>query len=108
MSYGVNGMRRVGREGDSRSKKPIAQPASAGAFRKEANHGNELFRCIASQDGIILYETISLCIMKDSPMVAYGIWDFTKHGEVVKNCIVCGEAEHKRHHHHKKSEIDED
>ena len=70
--------------------------------------GNELFRCIARQDGIILYETISLCIMKDSPMVAYGIWDFTKHGEVVKNCIVCGEAEHKRHHHHKKSEIDED
>ncbi len=41
--------------------------------------GNELFRCIARQDGIILYETISLCIMKDSPMVAYGIWDFTKH-----------------------------
>ena len=70
--------------------------------------GNELFRCIARQDGIILYETISLCIMKDSPMVAYGTWDFTKHGEVVKNCIVCGEAEHKRHHHHKKSEIDED
>ena len=46
--------------------------------------------------------------MKDSPMVAYGTWDFTKHGEVVKNCIVCGEAEHKKHHHHKKSEIDED
>ena len=24
---------------------------------------------------------------------------FTKHGEVVKNCIGCGETEHKKHHH---------
>ena len=48
--------------------------------------------------------------MKDSPMVAYGAWDFTAHGEVVKSCIVCGEMGHKghHHHHHKKSEIDED
>lgn len=72
--------------------------------------GKELYRCVAQSDGIILYETISLCIMKDSPMVAYGAWDFTAHGEVVKNCIVCGEADHKahHHHHHKRSEIDEE
>ena len=62
--------------------------------------GNELYKCIAKQDGIILYQTISLCIMKDSPMVAYGTWDFEKHGAVAKNCIVCGEHEHRNHHHH--------
>ena len=37
--------------------------------------GSVLFTCYAKNDGIILYETISLCIMKDSPMVAYGIWE---------------------------------
>ena len=25
--------------------------------------------------------------MKDSPMVAYGTWDITKHGEVVKTAL---------------------
>lgn len=36
--------------------------------------GNVLFTCYAKQDGIVLYETISLCIIKDGPMITYGAW----------------------------------
>ncbi|MCR5526601.1 MAG: succinylglutamate desuccinylase/aspartoacylase family protein [Lachnospiraceae bacterium] len=35
--------------------------------------GNELHTCRAKEDGVILYETVSLNIMKDGPMVAYGV-----------------------------------
>lgn len=68
--------------------------------------GNILHTCIAKQGGIILYETISLCIMKDSPMVAYGFWDEEKDGKIEKECLVCGqnekdpEAGHEHHHAH--------
>ena len=34
--------------------------------------GNELVICEAKRDGIVLYETISLAIMKGTPMIAYG------------------------------------
>lgn len=37
--------------------------------------GNVLHSYYAKESGIILYETISLCIMKDTPMIAYGMWD---------------------------------
>ena len=37
--------------------------------------GNVLFTCYAKQNGIVLYETISLCIIKDTPMITYGAWD---------------------------------
>ena len=57
--------------------------------------GKELARCTAKMDGIIMYETISLCIIKDSPMIAYGAWDFTAHGPVSNACIVCGQHEHR-------------
>ena len=66
--------------------------------------GNELYTCRAKTGGIILYETISLCIMKDSPMVAYGMWDEEKDGKIVKDCPVCGgdergfEADHAHRH----------
>ena len=65
--------------------------------------GNTLYTCIAKQGGIILYETISLCIMKDSPMVAYGFWDEEKDGKIERDCLVCGQnekgsgAEHEHH-----------
>ena len=36
--------------------------------------GRELFVYRAKMGGIILYQTISLCIMKDTPMVSYGTW----------------------------------
>lgn len=52
--------------------------------------GNELEVYHAKKDGIILYETISLCIMKGSPMVAYGSWDIEKNGMIEKDCFVCG------------------
>ena len=61
--------------------------------------GNVLHTCYAKNDGIILYETISLCIMKDSPMVAYGIWDEEKRGKIVKECPVCGDDGHHAHPH---------
>lgn len=56
--------------------------------------GNELEVCTAKQDGIILYETISLCIMKGSPMVAYGSWDIDKNGMIQRDCFVCGSHNH--------------
>ena len=56
--------------------------------------GNVLEVCIARQDGIILYETISLCIIKGTPMVAYGSWDVDRRGMIVKECFVCGKHEH--------------
>lgn len=63
--------------------------------------GKELHRCEAEYDGIMLYETISLCIQKDTPMVAYGPWDFEKYGARSKSCVVCGnEHEHGHHHDH--------
>lgn len=52
--------------------------------------GNELERVAAHHDGIMLYETISLCIQEGTPMVAYGVWDFEEHGSIVKTCDVCG------------------
>ena len=72
--------------------------------------GNVLFTYHAKTGGIILYETISLCIMKDSPMVAYGMWDEEKDGRIVKDCPVCGKNDretdlehHARHAAHRKS-----
>lgn len=61
--------------------------------------GKELFACKAKMDGIILYETISLCIMKDSPMVAYGTWDIKKNGTIEKKCFVCGHDHEKENPH---------
>lgn len=52
--------------------------------------GNVLETCIAKKGGIIMYETISLCIMAGTPMVAYGSWDEDTMGKIVKRCIVCG------------------
>lgn len=69
--------------------------------------GKELFTCHAKHGGIMMYETISLCIMKDSPMVAYGVWDEEKDGKITKECSVCGEdekhfgADHEVRHAHK-------
>ena len=69
--------------------------------------GKELFTCHAKHGGIMMYETISLCIMKDSPMVAYGVWDEEKDGKITKECSVCGEDEkhfgtdHEARHAHK-------
>ncbi len=57
--------------------------------------GKVLYTCEARQGGIILYETISLCIMKDSPMVAYGFWDEEADGKIEKECLVCGQNENK-------------
>lgn len=67
--------------------------------------GNVLETCVAQHGGIMLYETISLCIMKDTPMVAYGQWDEETMGKIEKGCMVCGhgeeqEAGHAHHHHH--------
>lgn len=56
--------------------------------------GKELEVCRAKQDGIILYETVSLCIMEGTPMVAYGSWDVEKHGVIRKPCYVCGGHSH--------------
>lgn len=36
--------------------------------------GDELQVCRAKQDGVMLYQTESLCIMEGTPMVAYGNW----------------------------------
>ena len=36
--------------------------------------------------GIILYQTISLCIMKDTPMVSYGTWDEDTQGKIEVGC----------------------
>lgn len=60
--------------------------------------GKELEVCVAKQDGIILYETVSLCIMEGSPMVAYGKWDVDKYGMIEKECFVCGEHGHRHRH----------
>ena len=44
--------------------------------------GRELFVYRAKMGGIILYQTISLCIMKDTPMVSYGTWDEDTQGKI--------------------------
>lgn len=69
--------------------------------------GNELAVYKAKMGGIMLYETISLCIMKDTPMVSYGTWDEDKQGKIELGCDVCGNEEHHHevfgkheHHHH--------
>ena len=62
--------------------------------------GEVLYTHHAKMDGIILYETISLCIMKDSPMVCYGAWNFAEHGDITKDCDVCGTDHQHQHHHH--------
>lgn len=64
--------------------------------------GRELFVYRAKMGGIILYQTISLCIMKDTPMVSYGTWDEEKQGKIELGCEVCGNKEHKHGHHHHK------
>lgn len=89
---------------------PLFQPGET--FRKgemlgqiKDYFGNVLFSYYAKHDGIILYETISLCIMKDSPMVAYGIWDEEKYGRIEKDCPVCGKDEREMEHdHHERHE----
>ena len=58
--------------------------------------GKVLFTCRAKHDGIMLYETISLCIMENTPMVAYGVWDEDRHGRIEKDCPVCGDHDHHR------------
>ena len=63
--------------------------------------GRELFVYRAKMGGIILYQTISLCIMKDTPMVSYGTWDEDTQGKIEVGCEVCGNAKHKHGHHHK-------
>lgn len=63
--------------------------------------GNELAVYKAKMGGIMLYETISLCIMKDTPMVSYGTWDEAKQGKIEVGCDVCGHGEH---HHHEGAE----
>ncbi len=62
--------------------------------------GEVLFTCTAKHDGIILYETISLCIMENTPMVAYGIWDTDRNGTIEKECPVCGGHDHHHGHDH--------
>ena len=64
--------------------------------------GRELFVYRAKMGGIILYQTISLCIMKDTPMVSYGTWDEEKQGKIELGCEVCGNKKHKHGHHHHK------
>ena len=66
--------------------------------------GRELFVYRAKMGGIILYQTISLCIMKDTPMVSYGTWDEDTQGKNEVECEVCGNAKHKHGHHHKKDD----
>ena len=66
--------------------------------------GRELFVYRAKMGGIILYQTISLCIMKDTPMVSYGTWDEDTQGKIEVGCEVCGNEKHKHGHHHHKSE----
>ena len=46
--------------------------------------GKELYTCLAKHDGIMLYQTISLCIIENTPMVAYGTWDEDKDGKIKK------------------------
>ena len=47
---------------------------------------------------------ISLCIMKDTPMVSYSTWDEDTQGKIEVGCEVCGNKKHKHGHHHHKSE----
>lgn len=47
---------------------------------------------------------ISLCIMKDTPMVSYGTWDEDTQSKIEVGCEVCGNKKHKHGHHHHKSE----
>jgi len=66
--------------------------------------GNVLHSVIAKHGGVMLYETISLCIQEGTPMVAYGTWDEEKLGKIEKDCPVCGknekefEADHMNRH----------
>lgn len=62
--------------------------------------GNELHVYEAKRGGIMLYETISLCIQAGSPMVAYGVWDEKTQGKIKKECAVCGHHEHHHEHPH--------
>lgn len=62
--------------------------------------GCELFVYRAEIGGIILYQTISLCIMKDTPMVSYGTWDEDTQGKIEVGCEVCGNTKHKHGRHH--------
>lgn len=68
--------------------------------------GKELYRCEADYDGIMMYETISLCIQKGTPMVAYGPWDFEKYGERRKECVACGHQHDEETGHSHKGEAD--
>lgn len=56
--------------------------------------GNVLQTCVARKGGIMLYETVSLCIMEGTPMVAYGSWDEDTMGKIEKDCVVCGNDKH--------------
>ena len=47
---------------------------------------------------------ISLCIMKDTPMVSYSTWDEDTQGKIEGGSEVCGNKKHKHGHHHHKSE----
>lgn len=62
--------------------------------------GNVLYEYKAKKGGIMLYETISLCIRESSPMVAYGTWDEKTQGKIVKECAVCGHEKHALEHPH--------
>lgn len=62
--------------------------------------GNVLETCIAKKGGIVLYETISLCIMEGTPMVAYGSWDEETQGKIEKSCSVCGNDRNGHTHGH--------
>ena len=42
---------------------------------------------------------ISLCIMKDTPMVSYSTWDEDTQGKIEVGCEVCGNEKHKHGHH---------
>ena len=43
--------------------------------------GNTVYRCRARTDGVILYQTASLAVLKDGPMTAYGVLPGQKQAE---------------------------
>ncbi len=55
--------------------KPPGEKVQAGEPLGEIRDyfGNLLHTCIAKKDGILLYQTASLSILKEGPMVAYGV-----------------------------------
>lgn len=68
--------------------------------------GKELYTYEARMGGIILYETISLCIQEGSPMVAYGSWEEETQGKIEKACPVCGDDhEHEHEHEHERNHV---